>query len=216
VFDERTTSTYEIITSLPKPKHTHEQNSGYAEINTEIFKEFLENFNVSSFFRHTLNLEEEEDPEKFEMNKEVSYTLYFAESKRHECLKLKIMIGVKDTWAMLDTGCEMSIRNEQLFNKLRLFGLSCLEFPTQHLNLVSVVNDRIKSIRKQALLEIQVGDSKVDQVVLLSPQLLTDAMLGLDFLIDHAAELRFPDKKISPKINEIFCNFELYYIILSF
>jgi hypothetical protein len=43
----------------------------------------------------------------------------------------------------------------------------------QHLNLVSAFNERSKRIRKQALLEIQIGDSIVYQVVLLSPQLLT-------------------------------------------
>ena len=52
--------------------------------------------------------------------------------------------------------------------------------------------ERSKGIRKQALLEIQIGDSTVGQVVLLSPQLLTDPILGLDLLIDHAAKLSFP------------------------
>jgi hypothetical protein len=107
----------------------------------------------------------------------------------------------------------MSILNEQLYNKLRLFGLNCLEFPTQHLSVVSVVNDRSKRIRKPPLLEIQVGDSKVNQVVLLSPQLLTDAILGLDFLNDHVAELSFKDRKVSPKFNEKFCKLESYYVV---
>jgi hypothetical protein len=41
----------------------------------------------------------------------------------------------------------------------------------QHLNIVSAFNDRSKRIRKQALLEIQIGDNKMDQDVLLSSQL---------------------------------------------
>ena len=52
------------------------------------------------------------------------------------------------------------------------------------------------------------GDSTVDQLVLLSPQLLTDAILGLHFLIDHAAELSFSDRTVSLKINENFCTLE--------
>jgi hypothetical protein len=110
--------------------------------------------------------------------------------------------------ALLDTGCELSILNEQLYNKVRLLGLNCLELPTQHLNLVRAFNERSERIRKQALLEIQIGDTTLDQVVLLSPQLLTDIILGLDFLIDHAAELRFPDGTVSLKINEKFCRLE--------
>jgi hypothetical protein len=101
------------------------------------------------------------------------------------------------------------ILNEQLYNKLSLLGLNCLELLTQHLNLVSAFNERSKRIRKQALLEIRIGDNTVDQVVLLSSQLLTDAILGLDFLIDHASEIRFPDRTVSLKINEKFCRLEI-------
>jgi len=79
VFDGRTTSTYEITTSLPKPKLAHEQYFGYAEINACKNKEILENFNVASFFKRALNLEE--DGADDEMEKDVSYTLYIAESK---------------------------------------------------------------------------------------------------------------------------------------
>jgi predicted aspartyl protease len=206
VFDERTTSTYKITTSLPKPKLTHKQYAVYAEINTFKNKEILENFNVASFFRRALNLEE--DAADGKMEKDVSYTLYIAESKRHECPKFRIRIGGVEVSALLDTGCELSILNEQLYNKLRLLGLNCLELPTQHLNLVSAFNERSKRIRKQALLGIQIGDSRMDQVVLLSPQLLTHAILGRDFLIDHAAELSFPDRTVSLKINEKFCRLE--------
>jgi hypothetical protein len=71
--------------------------------------------------------------------KNVSYTLYIAESKRHECRKLEIVIG-GDFSSLLDTGCELSILNEQLYNKLVLLGLKCLELPTQHFNLVIAFN----------------------------------------------------------------------------
>ena len=139
------------------------------------------------------------------MEEDATYTLYTAESKRKECPKLKIMIGGEEVSALLDTGCEVSILNEQLYNKLRHLGLNCLELPTQHLNLVSAFNERSKRIKKQALLQIQIGDCTVEQVVLLSLQLLTDAILGLDFLIDHAAELSFPDRMVSLKIKRKFC-----------
>ena len=77
------------------------------------------------------------------------------------------MIGGEEFSALSDTGCELSILKEQLYDKLRPLGLNCLELPTQHLNLVHAFNERSKRIRKQALLEIQIGDSTVDQVVLL-------------------------------------------------
>jgi hypothetical protein len=203
VFDGQTTSTYEITTSLPKPKPIHKPCAEYAEINTSKSREIIENFQVAPFFRRALNLGE--DAAGDEMEKTVSYTSYTAESKKRECHKLTIMVSGEVVSALLDTGCELSILNEQLYNKLRLGGLNCLELPTQHLNLVSAFNERSMRIRKQALLEIQIGDSTVDQVILLSPQLLTDAILGLDFLVDYAAEISFPDRTISLKINEKLC-----------
>jgi hypothetical protein len=107
VFDGRTTSTYEITTSVPKPKLTHEQYAGYAEMNTSKNKDILENFNVAPFFRRALNLEEDAADGKIE--EDVSYTLYSAESKRHEWPKFKIMIGAEEISALLDTECELSI-----------------------------------------------------------------------------------------------------------
>ena len=83
------------------------------------------------------------------------------------------MIGREEVLALLDTGCELSILNEQLYYKLCLLGLKCLELPTQHLNLVSAFNERSKRIKKQALLEIQIGDSQIiGQKYLISQQMV--------------------------------------------
>ena len=109
------------------------------------------------------------------------YTLYIAEGKRHECPRVQIKIAGEEINALVDTGCEMTIMSENLYNKLRHQGLDCLELPTQHTNLVSAFNTRSQRIRKQALLEIIIGDTQLEQIVLLSKQLLTDAILGLDF-----------------------------------
>ena len=148
---------YEITTSLQRPKLKHERYAEYSKINTSTRKEILETFNGASFFRSAQNLEE--DAADGERGQEVGYTLYIAESRRHECRKLKVMISEEMILALLDTGFGLSILNEQLYNKLYLLGLKCLELPTQHLNLVSAFNERSKRIRKQALLEIQIGDS---------------------------------------------------------
>lgn len=74
MFDGRTTSTYEITTSFPKPNIAHEKSAGYVETNTGEIKEIIENFDVASFFRHTLDLEEE--AANAELDKKFRYTLY--------------------------------------------------------------------------------------------------------------------------------------------
>jgi hypothetical protein len=86
---------------------------------------------------------------------------------------------------LIDTRFEITILNESLYSKLRHAGLQCLEQPTQHVNLVSAISNKIKSVKNQALLEANVGDTKLDQVVFLSAQLLTKVILGLKLLISY-------------------------------
>jgi hypothetical protein len=80
VFDGQTTSTYGITTSLPKPKFTPKQDAGYTEMNTSKDEGVSENLNVASFFRRAPNLEV--DAADSDMLKDISYTLYIAESKK--------------------------------------------------------------------------------------------------------------------------------------
>ena len=79
--------------------------------------------------------------------------------------------------------------NEHPYNRLRHEGLKCLELPTQHVNLLSAFNKKSNRVKKQAMLDVSIGDFRINQIVLLSPQLLTDAILGLDFLVDYHAAL---------------------------
>ena len=91
--------------------------------------------------------------------------------------------------------------NEHLYNRLRHEGLKCFELPTQHVNLLSAFNKKSSRVKKQAMLEMNIGDFQLNQIVLLSPQLLTDAILGLDFLVDHQAVINFADRSITLEIN---------------
>jgi hypothetical protein len=132
---------------------------------------------------------------------DISYTLYIAENRRHECPRLLIKILDQEIFALIDTGCELSIINEHRYNRLRHEGLTCFELPTQHVNLLSVFNKKSNRVKKQAMLDVNIGDFKINQIVLLSPQLLTDTILGLDFLVDYHAVINFAERSITLKIN---------------
>jgi predicted aspartyl protease len=108
----------------------------------------------------------------------------------------------QEIFALIDTGCELSIMNEHLYNKLRHEGLKCFELPTQHINLVSAFNKKSNRVKKQAMLDLSIGNFRITQIVLLSPQLLTDAILGLDLLVDYKAVIDFAERSISLKIND--------------
>jgi hypothetical protein len=64
-------------------------------------------------------------------------------------------------------------------------------------------------VKKQAFLEILIGSTKLEQVMLLSTQLLTEAILGLDFLISYEAEINFPERRITLRDGEEIFNLEI-------
>ena len=103
---------------------------------------------------------------------------------------------------MIDTGCELSIMNEHLYKRLWHKGLKCFELPTQHVNLLSAFNKKSNWVKKQAMLDVSIGDFKINQIFFFSPQILTDAILGLDFLVDHHAVIDFAEQSIMLKVND--------------
>jgi hypothetical protein len=81
--------------------------------------------------------------------------------------------------------------NEDLHEKIQRAVKSYLELPAQHLTLVSAINDKGKQLRKQIFVPIKVGDIIIDQVIIISPQLVTPAILGVDFLLIPVPSLTF-------------------------
>jgi len=79
----------------------------------------------------------------------VSYMLYVAESRRHECRKLQITVYGEEINALIDIGCEISILNEYLYNELRHVGLKCLELPNQRVNLAVHLFKKKKAFRNK-------------------------------------------------------------------
>ena len=162
--------------------------------------ELVEAFKFGNFFElTTVNISEESADNAVRGG--ISYTLYIAENRRHECPKFVIKVLDQEIFSLIDTGCELSIMNEHLYNRLRHEGLKCFELPTQHVNLLSAFNKKSNKVKKQAMLDESIGDFKINQNVLLPPQLLTDAILGLDFLIDYHAVINIAERSITLKIN---------------
>jgi hypothetical protein len=191
--------------SFLKPNPAGNKTDKNADPNLSKIWHLIVNFNIGKFYEMMAN---EGEGDNLEVTDNISYALYIAERRRHECPKLQIRIAGEEIQALIDIGREMSILNENLYNKLRHAGLQCLELPTQHVNFVSAFNNKSKIVKKQALLEVNIGGTKLDQVVLLSAQLLTEAILGLDFLINYEAEISFPERRITLRVNEEVFNFE--------
>jgi len=194
-----TKSTYITNHSIPKPNQSDTRTDKNIDGNLENILELDEAFEFEKFFElTTANIREELVDDTVTDN--ISYTLYIAENRRHECPNLLIKIVDQEVFALIDTGCELSIMNEHLYNKLRHEGLRCFELPTQHVNLLSAFNKKSNRVKKLAMLDVSIGDFKINQIVSLSPQLLTDAILGLDFLVDYHAVINFAERSIHSKL----------------
>jgi len=101
--------------------------------------ELAETFEFEKIFElTTVNIREESADNT--VTDDITYNLYIAENRRHECPRLLIKILDQEIFALIDTGCELSIMNEYLYNRLRHEGLKCFELPTQHVNVLIAFN----------------------------------------------------------------------------
>ena len=76
------------------------------------------------------------------------------------------------------------------------------------MELFSAFNNKSKRVQNQTLLEVNIGGSKLEEMVLFSAQLLTEAILGSDFLINYEAEISFPERRVTLRVIEDVFNFE--------
>jgi len=194
-----------ITNSLLKPSPANRKSERNADPNMIEIRHLVENFNIGKFYKLLAN---EGEVENLDVTDIIIYTLCISERRRHECPKLRIKIAGEEIEALIDTGYQMSILNEYLYDKLKHAGLKCLELPTQHVNLVSAFNDKTKRVKKQTFLDVNIGSTKLDQVVLLSAQLLTEGILGIDFLIKYEAEISFPERRITLRVKDEVFNFQ--------
>jgi hypothetical protein len=76
------------------------------------------------------------------------------------------------------------------------------------MELFSAFNNKSKRVQNQTLLEVNIGGAKLEEMVLFSAQLLTEAILGSDFLINYEAEISFPERRVTLRVTEDVFNFE--------
>jgi hypothetical protein len=126
----------------------------------------------------------------------IVYLHYVNEQNLGSCPQVKILIGSHQYSGVLDTGCEVSILLEQLYNELKLNGFESLELPTQNVVLFGAFSGKAHRIRKQVFLTLKFGDIHIDQIFLVSEQLLTPMLTGYYFCIANGIILDFLKGKL--------------------
>jgi predicted aspartyl protease len=124
------------------------------------------------------------------------FLYYVNENNVETCPQIQILIGNQPCRVLIDTGCQCSIISKELYNKFKARGLYSLELPTQNVVLKSAFTGRTKRVRRQALVKLKINNFSLDQIILISPQLVTPLLLGMDFCMDNHVVIDFPKKKI--------------------
>jgi hypothetical protein len=92
-------------------------------------------------------------------------------------------------------------RISELYNEFKARGLDSLQLPTQNVALRSAFTGRTKRVKRQALVQLQIDNVSLDQIILISPQLVTPLLLGMDFCMDNHC-YRFPQEDDSYKCRQ--------------
>jgi hypothetical protein len=165
-----------IITSRPAQQNTKSSNQ-LSRIERE---DLIKEFNVGVFFKHDLDLADVEI--NLGTENKASYTMYIAEDRLQDCPRITIKIGEEKVSAILDTGCELTLMNGNLCDIIKQRGNKYIELPAD-LTLLSAFIDESRRVRKQTMLRVKLGNVTIGHVFLVSPQLLTLAVFGVDFFL---------------------------------
>jgi len=119
---------------------------------------------------------------------------YVNEEKLNSCPSVHICIGNQRIPAVIDRGRQIGLLSEELYHELRSEGVEGLELGVQNAVLVSAFGNKSKRIRVQAMMPICIDDIVMDHIFLISPQLLTQALLGADFCRMNNIIINFPEQ----------------------
>jgi hypothetical protein len=123
--------------------------------------------------------------------------LFINEANLANSPQVRIKIQRCQFTAILDSGSEVNLMSERVYEKLLETGLPVPTLPVQGVVLVTAFGRRSKRIRRQALIEFSIGRDVFETIVLVAPQLNNDAILGCQFLREHGVTINFRSEKFT-------------------
>jgi hypothetical protein len=123
------------------------------------------------------------------------------ESNLKGCPRVVLEIVDREVTAILDSGAEISVMSEEVYNNLVAGGLQPFHFPVTGGVLISAFGARSKRIRKQALIQFKIDDVCPEQVFMIAANVMADAILGANFLTDYEVVIDFREKSFTTRQN---------------
>jgi hypothetical protein len=147
------------------------------------------------------NCEGESDPEIQNSNLEEpmdEVVLFINESSLANSPQVEVQVLDKFKFtAILDSGSEVNLLTQRIYEKLTEAGVEIPFLPVEGVVLVAAFGRRSKRIRRQALLEFEIGQEVFETILLVSPQLNNDAIFGCQFLRKNGVTIDFNSGKFT-------------------
>ena len=120
------------------------------------------------------------------------------------CPQCLVKVFDIETWILIDCGSEVSGISENFFDKLVKKGFQLDKLPVVGISVTGALGRKSKKINKQVYLELQFGDMTLGITCLVIPDLVSDILLGVDWLFDNSVKLDFGARRILiPYKNEL-------------
>jgi hypothetical protein len=116
---------------------------------------------------------------------EIVNIYYTDENNLYGCPHIQMDIGEEKLTAALDTGAEISLMSERIFEDLLAKGLRATQLPVVNAALINAFGNRTKRIKRQALIEFQIDGVSFEQMFMIASNLVLYAILGRDFLKEN-------------------------------
>jgi predicted aspartyl protease len=136
---------------------------------------------------------------------------YINENNLYGCPHVQLDIGEEKLIVILDTGAEISLMPERIFENLLAKGIRASQLPVVNGVLVNAFG-RSKRIKRQALIEFEIYGVSYEQVFMIAPNLVPDAILGISFLKENNVVINLTEghfktrKEGSDNEHKFFCD----------
>jgi hypothetical protein len=97
--------------------------------------------------------------------------------------------------AILDSGSEVNLLSEGVYEKLIMAGVNIPVLPVGNVVLVTAFGKRSKRIKHQAFIDFTMGNDCFESVFMVSSQLKNEAIIGCQFLKEYGICINF-DKRV--------------------
>jgi hypothetical protein len=142
---------------------------------------------------------------------EIVNMYYINENNLYGCPHVQLEIGEERLIAVSDTGVEISLMPERIFEDLLVKGLRAPQLPVVNGALITAFGSRTKRIKTQALNEFEIDGVSYEQVFMIAPNLVPDAILGINLLKENNVMINLSEGSFKTLRDGSDCEHKFFY-----